>query len=191
MKRMKVAIFVELSKDMGFRQDPKIVKTLKVIRNNSKYWKRFNNLNLNINNNEDIILVNTGGSNAITIELLINMYNKFGIRIFIGFNRSTMLNLVWNQFFSKYPDTYIISPQSTAPSLKFLNNLFRLTPSDDKITKWYTEFVIKEEYKEVIILNQENDVYSDQLCPLIKKDLDLKGLSNNKIWYNINLNNMK
>lgn len=187
---MKVAIFVEIGSDFGYKQEYKIVATLNAIRKDPKYWKRFTHLNLSSNSNEDIILVNTGGSEAVTTELLVKMYSKYGVRVFIGFNRSTMLKFGWNEFFSKYPDTYVISMQSTAPSLKYLNNVFRLTPSDDRITKWYKQFVVQGQYEKVIILNQANDVYSNQLSLLLKQELD-GVMSNTEIWYDINPSNMK
>jgi hypothetical protein len=77
-------------------------------------------------------ILNTEGSASITVKYL-DKYYKEGYRIFLGFNRSTMLSnvLYW---FDNHPDAVGISLQSTANSLNIeKQNVYRLAPDDSNI----------------------------------------------------------
>ncbi len=73
-------------------------------------------------------IVDTLGSLDKTIELL-DKYYKLGYRIFIGFNRSSILAGVLS-WFESHPNTIGISPLSTSPTLSIPKNIYRISPSD-------------------------------------------------------------
>ncbi len=76
-------------------------------------------------------IVNTEGSNSLTLKYL-DKYYKEGYRIFLGFNRSSVLNYVL-YWFENHPDAIGISLQSTANSLNIQKNIYRLAPDDSNI----------------------------------------------------------
>lgn len=170
---MKIGFITEIGPNIGYLEEDKMLKTLDVIRRNSKYYKRFKHLNLAINSNENICIANTAGSQHVLIETLHDMYHTQGIKVFVGFSRSTTLKQAWDGFFSKYKDTYAISVFSTASSLNNLPRIYRVSPSDDSVIKWYKAFIKKENYTKVIIYNQGTDTYSNELCKSLGEEIKL------------------
>ncbi len=76
-------------------------------------------------------IVDTEGKIERTIHYL-NLYYGLGYRIFIGFNRSSIL-LAVKPWFDLHPKAIGISPSSTSPTLNIPKNIYRISPSDDNI----------------------------------------------------------
>jgi hypothetical protein len=118
-RELKTIALLELSGDGITIYDNAIKKTFEYyFENHSKEFKRFP-------------IVNTESILNKTLQLL-EQYYKLGYRIFIGMNRSSILNGVLS-WFQQHPDATGISINSTSPTLSIPKNIYRLTPSDDNL----------------------------------------------------------
>lgn len=116
--RKNTIALLELSGDGNVQADTNLKKTLEYYFENTKQFQSFP-------------IVNTYSDLSYTLKLL-DYYYRVGIRIFIGFSRSTILQGV-RTWFENHPDTYGISPQSTDSSLNYEKNVYRVSPTDDQI----------------------------------------------------------
>lgn len=118
-KDLKTVALLELTGIGIVEYDNSIKQTFEYyFQNHSNEFKRFP-------------IVDTQGEISRTL-LLLEQYYKLGYRIFIGLNRSSILNGVLN-WFQQHPDATGISINSTSPTLSIPKNIYRLTPSDDNI----------------------------------------------------------
>ncbi len=118
-KELKTIALLELTGIGTIIYDNSVKKTFEYyFTNNSKEFKTFP-------------IVDTEGSVKKTLYFL-DLYYNLGYRIFIGFNRSSMLNSVLS-WFLQHPDATGMSLNSTSPTLSIPKNVYRLTPSDDNI----------------------------------------------------------
>ena len=99
-------------------------------------------------------IVDTSGDVATTLSLL-DQYYQQGYRIFIGFNRSTLLQSVSDWFLS-HPDAIGISLLSTAPSLKSISNVIRLSPRGSYTVGPYIDWM--KRYQNVVIIYQRDEL---------------------------------
>lgn len=99
-------------------------------------------------------IFDTRSSSLRTRELLDQLYQQ-GYRIFIGFNRSTMLESVADWFVS-HPDAIGISLLSTAPSLSYLKNVIRLSPVGSTTNGPYIDWMRR--YQQVYIIYQKGEI---------------------------------
>ena len=76
-------------------------------------------------------IYDTSGNVDITLQLLQQCYDN-GIRLFLGFSRSTMLNAVLG-WFNTHPDAIGVSTFSTADTLSIQKNIYRLQTVDSFI----------------------------------------------------------
>ncbi len=131
---LKTIALLELSGDGGLTFDITLKKTFEYyFENNSKQFKSFP-------------IIDTNSSLEKTIELL-EYYYIAGYRIFIGFNRSKILEgvLTW---FNNHPKALGISIESKSPSLDIPKNIYRLTPSQSNLLEniKLTDFVLTRRY---------------------------------------------
>lgn len=99
-------------------------------------------------------IVDTGGNVSNTLMLLDRYYNE-GKRIFIGFNRSTMLEAV-RSWFMNHPDTMGISLTSTATSLRTISNVIRLSPPGNTTINPYIKWI--SQYDRVFLLYEPDEL---------------------------------
>ncbi len=78
-------------------------------------------------------IIDTEGELEKTIYYL-DLYYSVGYRIFIGFNRSSILQKI-KLWFDEHPDAVGISPVSTGTSLDIPKNIYRILPSNTKIAE--------------------------------------------------------
>lgn len=132
-----------------------------------------------------------------TLSLLDRLYTV-GKRIFIGFSRSTMLRKVY-RWFLEHPDTIGISLTSTAPSLRYLNNVYRLSPSGDNTINTYIEWMNR--YDKVFILFEPDEdavieslplleEYAYRVIPITSNDDVIKALDTIQKDYNPNISTL-
>jgi ABC-type branched-subunit amino acid transport system substrate-binding protein len=130
-------LLLELTGNGLILQDRAILRTFKDIKEN----EYFRNKGL-----ENIEIYDTNSKIETTISLLNDLYNR-GKRIFIGFNRSTILTGVI-EWFESHEDTYGISITSTSPTLNIKKNIYRMIPPDNKIIETYLLYL--NNYKKII-----------------------------------------
>ena len=99
----------------AYESDNSILKTL------SYYWTQTNNF-------VDMKIYDTAGDKDTTLNLLDKCYAE-GIRIFLGFSRSTMVSNVLN-WFKSHNDAIGVSLASSANSLAIPKNIYRLQVVD-------------------------------------------------------------
>jgi hypothetical protein len=110
-------------------------------------------------------IYDTGSDVGTTLRLLDTLY-KEGKRIFIGFNRSTMLREVY-RWFLQHPNAVGISLTSTAPSLRYAENIYRLSPSGDNTISTYRDWMRK--YDRVYILYEPDEDAVVESMPLLEE----------------------
>lgn len=96
---------------------------------------------------------------ASTIRQILDEQYKRGIRIFIGFSRSTLLNSI-KDWFQQHPDAVAISCTSTAPQLNLQDNIIRLVPNDSNIITLLKYFLNEYASTKRIVLYQKDDLYA-------------------------------
>jgi hypothetical protein len=125
------------------------------------YWKNSKEFNLGFNK---FPIEDTESSLDKTLELL-NKYYEEGYRIFIGFNRSQILNEVLSWFDAR-KDVFGISINSTAHNLadKPKNkNIYRMIPIDNVIQEDLEAEIIKDPSIKIYLMYQENDYWSTNI----------------------------
>lgn len=145
----------------GFDQDLKIKDSLSWLETNYDY--------------NNIPIVNTKASVQNTLDEL-NKYYKLGYRIFIGFNRSSMLDSIKN-WFTENSDAIGISLTSTSDNIIKPNNIYRLSPPDSFIIIPYAQFIKTKEYDWVGIISETGDNFSQSLSNNLEIIFTNKGIS--------------
>jgi hypothetical protein len=105
-----------------------------------------------------IPIVDTKSDLPTNLTLLQQYYNQ-GVRIFLGFDRSTILQgvLPW---FTAHPDTFGISVLSSAISLSVAKNVIRLTPPDSLPAFIVSQFINQGAYTAVLYVVESTDLAS-------------------------------
>ena len=145
--KLKTIALLELTSSPIEIPDNALAKTFKY------YWdkKKYPSLPFN-----PFPIANTFGLLEKTLELLDKYYTK-GFRIFIGFNRSQILEGVL-KWFDNHPDAIGISVNSSTSSLAIKKNIYRINID--------TKIAIKEQ----LLINIQENPSLTIYCVYIKND---------------------
>jgi len=119
------------------------------------YWRNSKRFLLNYT---PFLICNTEGNTAKTLKYLDNLYKK-GYRIFIGFNRSSVL-IQFIEWFKNHPDAFGISLLSTAYALAIPKNVYRMTPLEFGIQRELEQKVLKDPSINIYFMYQKDDFFS-------------------------------
>lgn len=115
---LKTVALLELTNSSMSDYDNTLKTTFEYYFTNSEEFKSFP-------------IIDTEGNLEKTLQLL-DLYYGLGYRIFIGFDRSSILEKV-KPWFDAHPKAIGISPNSTSPTLDIPKNIYRILPSSTKI----------------------------------------------------------
>jgi hypothetical protein len=135
--------------DLNRADDRSVKKTFEY------YWRNSKRFLLNYT---PFLICNTEGNTAKTFKYLDNLYKK-GYRIFIGFNRSSVL-IQFIEWFKNHPDAFGISLLSTAYALAIPKNVYRMTPLEFGIQRELEQKVLKDPSINVYFMYQKDDFFS-------------------------------
>ena len=103
---------------------------------------------------------------AATLRRTLDEQYKKGMRIFIGFSRSTLLDSI-KDWFQQHPDAVAISCTSTAPQLNLQDNIIRLVPNDSNIIQPLEYFLNQYQPSERVVLYQKDDLYAQYFADVL------------------------
>jgi len=145
VKCLKTAALLDLKDEI----DISVKKTFEY------YWRNSKRFLLNFT---PFLIVNTEGNTNKTRKYLDNLYSK-GYRIFIGFNRSSVL-IQFLDWFKNHPDAFGISLLSTAYALAIPKNIYRMTPLEFGLQREVEQKVLKDPSINVYFMYQKDDFFS-------------------------------
>lgn len=128
------------------------------------YWKNSKRFGLKF---KEFPICDTKGDIKLNLKYLNKFYKK-GYRIFIGFSRSSMLTKVID-WFKRHPDAIGISATSTAYSLAFKKNIYRMTPIEEGIRISLEKDIKNDPTLKIYYLYQKNDFFSTDYLESFKK----------------------
>ena len=121
-------------------------------------------------------ILDTQSSVNNTINLLNSTYAQ-GVRVYLGFSRSTMLTAVIS-WFDTHPDAVGISLWSTAISLNTVpRNIYRMIPSDDTLLNAILPYLPASTSGNVYYIYTDGEVATEDVLSKLEADTDLNVLT--------------